>query len=150
MRILFVTSNGGHLDQLARLRPWWSVHDRQWVVFDKPDARSVLDGETRINAFHPTTRNIPNALRNLRLAWTVLRQQRPDVIISAGAGVAVPFFVLGRLRGIPTVFLEVYDRIENPTMTGRMVRPFSNALLLQWPEQQAAYGTGEVFGQVYS
>jgi UDP-N-acetylglucosamine:LPS N-acetylglucosamine transferase len=150
VRVLFVTSNGGHLDQLARLRPWWSQHERSWVVFDKPDAQSVLAGETRINAFHPTTRNLPNAARNLRLAWTVLRRSRPDVVVSAGAGVAVPFFVLARLFGIPTVYLEVYDRIELPTMTGRLVSRFSDAFLLQWPEQLTSYPHGQVIGRVYS
>jgi UDP-N-acetylglucosamine:LPS N-acetylglucosamine transferase len=150
MRVLFVTSNGGHLDQLARLRPWWSDHDRTWVVFDKPDVRSVLAGERRIDAFHPTTRNLPNALRNMRLAWSVLREERPDVVISTGAGVAVPFFVLARLFAIPTVFLEVYDRIEMPTLTGRMVSRFSNAFLVQWPEQLESYPDATLVGPVYS
>lgn len=150
MHVLLVTSNGGHLDQLARLRPWWSRHERTWVTFDKPDARSVLAGERHvIHAFHPTTRNIPNALRNLRLAQRVLREVRPDVVISAGAGVAAPFFVQARLRGITTAYLEVYDRIDNATLTGRLVTPFTDVFLVQWEEQLRLYPHGHFVGPVY-
>jgi UDP-N-acetylglucosamine:LPS N-acetylglucosamine transferase len=149
MRILFVTSSGGHLDQLVQLQPWWQDHERTWVTFDLPDARSVLAAETCQWAHHPTTRNIPNALRNAVLAWRVLREYRPDVVISAGAGVAVPFFVLARLLAIRTVYLEVYDRIDLPTMTGRLCAPFTDAFLLQWERQRSIYPQGVVIGKVY-
>jgi beta-1,4-N-acetylglucosaminyltransferase len=149
MRVLFVTSSGGHLDQLVQLRPWWQDHDREWVTFDLPDARSVLAAERCRWAYHPTTRNVPNALRNAVLAWRVLRQYRPDVVITTGAGVAVPFFVLARLLAIRTVYLEVYDRIDLPTMTGRLCTPFADAFLLQWARQRRTYPQGVVIGPVY-
>jgi Oligosaccharide biosynthesis protein Alg14 like len=150
MHVLLVTSNGGHLDQLARLRPWWSQHERTWVTFDTPDARSVLQDEPDVvHAWHPTTRNVPNALRNLRLAWRVLRAVRPDVVVSTGAGVAVPFFVLARLLGVATVYLEVYDRIDNATLTGRLVSPVTDAFLLQWEQQRELYPSGRLVGPVY-
>ena len=90
-------------------------------------------------AHHPTTRNIPNALRNLRLAWRLLRSDAPDVVVSDGAGVAVPFFVIAKLLGSATVYLEVYDRIDSRTLTGRLCRPFTDLFCVQWPEQQALY-----------
>lgn len=149
MRILFVTSNGGHLDQLVRLQPWWSRHERLWISFELPDARSRLRGEEFRAAHHPTTRNAANAVRNLALAWRVLRSYRPDIVVSAGAGVAVPFFVLARLWRVRTVYLEVYDRIDLPTMTGRLCTPFTDAFLLQWDEQRDTYRSGRVIGPVY-
>ncbi|MEL6984171.1 MAG: hypothetical protein AAFO29_17225, partial [Actinomycetota bacterium] len=103
-RVLFASSSGGHLSQLLQLRSWWTHHERQWVTFDLPDARSKLEGEILIPAHHPTTRNIPNMLRNLRLAIRVVREFRPDVVVSNGAGVAVPFFLVARLLRIPTVY----------------------------------------------
>lgn len=85
MKALLVCSSGGHLTQLHQLRPWWGRHERTWVTFAHPQAESLLAGERVITAFSPTTRNIPNALRNLRLAIKVIRAERPDVIISDGA-----------------------------------------------------------------
>lgn len=146
MKILFVCSLGGHLAQLYQLRPWWDRHERTWVTFGHPQAESLLQGERMITAFAPTTRNIPNALRNLRLAITTIRAERPDVVISDGAGVAFPFFVVARVLRVRTVYLEVYDRITRPTMTGRLCYPLASLFLLQWPEQAVSYPRGQVIG----
>jgi hypothetical protein len=146
LKIAFVSSAGGHLLQLHRLRPWWTKHDRIWVTFDLPDSRSLLRDETTVWAYHPTTRNIPNLLRNLRLAWRTLRSERPDVVVSSGAGVAFPFFLVARLHGIKTVYIEVYDRIDLATLTGRLCYPISSLFLLQWEEQARFYPRGKLIG----
>jgi beta-1,4-N-acetylglucosaminyltransferase len=148
MKVTLVCSSGGHLVQLHRLEPWWRHHRRTWVTFQTPDAVSLLDGELTEWAFHPTTRNLLNLMRNLGLAWRVLRRDRPDVVVSDGAGVAFPFFVVARILGIKTVYLEVYDRIDEPTLTGRLCYPLSDLFLLQWEEQRRSYPRGVVIGTV--
>ena len=146
MKALLVCSAGGHLTQLHQLRPWWGRHERTWVTFAHPQAESLLAGERVITAFSPTTRNIPNALRNLGLAIRVIRAERPDVIISDGADLAFPFFVVARLLRVRTVYLEVYDRISRSTLTGRLCYPLTDLFLLQWLEQAASYPRGTVIG----
>lgn len=148
-RVMFVCSSGGHLAQVMKLRPWWEQRDRVFVTFDKPDAVSQLDGERMIAGHHPTTRNIPNLIRNLILAIRVLRTERPDVIFSNGAGLGVPFMWLGHLMGIRTVFFEVYDRISTPTMTARLVAPVTDLFLVQWPEQLGFDRHAVLAGPVY-
>ncbi len=148
-RVLFVSSSGGHLSQLIQLKPWWVQHERRWVTFDGPTAQSKLEGETLIPAFHPTTRNLKNMARNFELARKVISDWKPDVVISNGAGVAVPFFAVAKLRKIPTVYLEVYDRIDSKTVTGRLVSPLATQFLVQWPEQQALYRGSELVGPLY-
>jgi len=146
VKVALVCSSGGHLAQLHRLSPWWSAHDRVWVTFDTADAVSLLEGERVAWAFHPTTRNVPNTLRNLRLAWRVLRRERPDVVISDGAGVAVPFFAIARLLGARTVYVEVYDRIDSRTLTGRLVYPLTDLFCVQWEEQRRLYPRSHLIG----
>jgi UDP-N-acetylglucosamine:LPS N-acetylglucosamine transferase len=146
MNVMFVCSSGGHLIQLHQLQPWWRDHRRRWVTFDTPDARSLLRGERVTWAHHPTTRNLANLLRNLRLAWRIVRRERPDVLISSGAGVAFPFFIVGRVLGVKTIYIEVYDRIDLPTLTGRLCYPLSDLFLLQWQEQQRFYPRGRLIG----
>ena len=46
------------------------------------------------------------------------RKEKPDLIISCGAAVAVPFFYIGKMMGAKLVYIEVFDRIDKPTMTG--------------------------------
>lgn len=147
-RVLLVGSSGGHLAQLIALQPWWEDRERTWVTFPTDDARSRLRGERAQWAHYPTTRNIPNLLRNLALAFSVIRQTRPDVVVSTGAAVAFPFFLVARLRRIPTVYLEVYDRLDSPTMTGRLCHPLSTLFCVQWEEQRALYKDAEVVGTV--
>ena len=148
MKAMLVCSSGGHLTQLYRLRPWWSQHDRTWVTFPDAHAESLLSGEKVVPAFAPTTRNIPNAVRNLRLAIRLIRAERPDVLVSDGAGVAFPFFLIGWIFGVRTVYIEVYDRISRPTMTGRLCYPLTGLFLLQWSEQSALYPRGQVIGSL--
>jgi beta-1,4-N-acetylglucosaminyltransferase len=148
VKVLLVCSSGGHLTQLYRLKPWWFEHERMWVTFEKADARSLLADEKVTWAFHPTTRNIPNLVRNLRLALRLMPRYRPDVIVSSGAGVALPFFLLGRLLRSRTVYLEVYDRIDSGTLTGRLCYPIADLFLLQWDEQRRCYPKGTVVGRL--
>lgn len=148
-RVLLVSSSGGHLVQLTRLRPWWEGRERAWVTFPGTDSESLLAGETVHSAYHPTTRNALNALRNLRLAVHLVRRYKPDMVLSTGAGVAFPFFVVARAHGVRTVYLEVFDRVDLATLTGRLCYPISDLFLLQWQEQQRVYPRGQVVGSVF-
>lgn len=146
MRILLVASDGGHLGQLLPLEDWWRRHERHWVTFRKPDAEAALEGEEVTWAYHPTTRNLPNAVRNLGLAISTLRRLRPDVVVSTGAGVSLPFFLVARFLRIRTVYIEVFDRIDSPTLTGRLSYPLSDVMSVQWPQQRAIYPEAVVIG----
>lgn len=148
-RVLLVCSSGGHLAQLLQLRPWWERCDRQWFTFDSEDVRSTLEGEDVVFAHSPTTRNVPNALRNLGVAWSLLRRRRPDVVVSTGAGVAFPVFVVAALLRVPRVYVEVYDRIDAPTLTGRLCHPLSSLFLVQWEDQLAHYRRARLIGPLF-
>lgn len=145
-RLLLVASTGGHLTQLMAMRPWWENCERTWVTFDNQHASSALSGEAVIHAHSPTTRNIPNALRNLVLAHRTLTALRPDLVVSTGAGVAAPFFAVAHLRRIRTMYIEVIDRIGSRTLTGRMVYPFVDTFAVQWQEQKRLYPGAVVIG----
>lgn len=144
---LLVGSSGGHLAQLLPLRRLYPHHRRAWVTFETPDAVGALRDEADVVWAHfPTTRNIPNLLRNAVQAWGVLRSRRPDVVITTGAAVAFPYFVLSRLFGVRTVYVEVYDRVDTPTLTARLCSPFTDLMAVQWPEQQGLYRDSVVVG----
>lgn len=139
-RVFFVGSSGGHLAQMMPLTQLFSPEHRTWVTFQTGDALGALrDEKDVVWAYHPTTRSIRNLLRNAVLAWRLLRERRPDVIISTGAAVAFPYFVLSRLFGARTVYIEVYDRVDSPTLTARLCSPFTDLMLVQWDEQRALY-----------
>ena len=148
MKVCLVCSSGGHLLELNRLASAWAGLDRFWVCFPGVDTDCLLRDERIIYAHHPTNRNVWNLFRNTIVAWRVLRRERPDVIVSTGAGVAIPFFYLGRMMGIPTVFVESLTRIHAISLTGRLVYPVSSRFLVQWPELARKLTRGEFGGRV--
>jgi len=148
-QLLLVCSSGGHLLQLNALRPAWEGFSRVWVTFDSIDARSLLAGETVVHAHGPTNRNAWALVRNLGLAVRTLASTRPRVILTTGAGVAVPFVWVGRLLGARVVYVESATRIDSPSLSLRLVRPFVSQLYVQWPELQRALPGARYRGSVF-
>lgn len=132
--VLLVCSSGGHLLQLVALAASWEGYSSAWVTFDKSDARSLLASERVYFAHGPTNRNLGNLFRNLRLAWSLLRELRPRAIVTTGAGVAVPFAWVGRLLGARVAYVESVTRIDGPSLSCRMIRPVADRVYVQWPE----------------
>lgn len=148
--LLLVCSTGGHLLQLVALQEAWRPYDRAWVTFDKSDARSLLAGERVTYAYGPTNRSVRNLLRNLALAWRVVGRARPRVVLTTGAGVAVPFAWIGRLRGARVVYVESLARIEGPSLSYRLIAPVATRRYVQWPELAEALPGTRFAGNVFS
>ncbi len=149
MKLCLVGSSGGHLTHLYMLKPFWKTKERFWVTFDKEDARSLLKDEKVYPCYFPTNRNIKNLIRNTFLAIKILRKEKPDVIISSGAAVAVSFFYLGKLFGAKTVYIEVFDRIDKPTLTGKLVYPVTDRFIVQWEEMKKVYPKAINLGSIF-
>jgi beta-1,4-N-acetylglucosaminyltransferase len=148
MRALLVCSPGGHLQQMLALEPAWEDMERSWATLEGPDVEYVLDGE-RVTICHgPTNRSLINLVRNLGLAWRMLRRERPDAILSTGAGLAVPFFLVGRLLGIRLVYVESVTRAESISLSGRIVYPLASRFFVQWPGPAERLRRAEYAGSV--
>lgn len=150
IEILLVCSSGGHLLQLLALREAWESFSRAWVTFDKSDARSLLADEQVFFAYGPTNRNIPNLLRNFKLAWRVVRRVKPRIMLTTGAGVAVPFAWIGRLLGVRIVYIESFTRIDGPSLSLRLISPVADRLYVQWPELAAVVPRARYAGSLFS
>lgn len=155
IEVLLVCSTGGHLLQLLALREAWQDESRLWVTFDKSDARALLRSERVVYAFGPTNRSFgvtaaTNTLRNLLLAWRTIDRAKPSVIVTTGAGVAVPFAWVGRLRGARVVYVESFTRIDGPSVSCRLIAPVAARIYGQWPEFVAAVPRARYLGNVFS
>lgn len=148
-KIALVASSGGHLAQLHRLEPLWKDDERFWVTFDKEDARSILKEEKMYSCHFPTNRNLKNLIKNTLLAIRLLRKEKPSMIISTGAAIAVPFFYLGKLMGIKTIYIEIFDRYDSPTLTGKMVYPVTDLFIVQWEKMKSVYPKAICLGSIF-
>ena len=132
------------------LKPFWENKVRFWVTFDKEDAKSLLKGEKMYPCYFPTNRNIKNLIKNTFLAYKVLKKEKPDLIISSGAAVAVPFFYVGKfLFGAKVVYIEVFDRIDKPTMSGKLVHPIADLFIVEWEEMKNVYSKAINLGSIF-
>ena len=140
MKLALVSSHGGHLTQMLMLAPAFEGH--RWFYVTYRCAR------TEALAARETVYLLPNIGTNLlRMVWAFLRavgillRERPDVIVSTGSEVAIPFSWVGKLLGAQVVYVETWSRVHSHTGTGPLVYPVADLFLVQWPEVLQHYGS---------
>ena len=102
-------------------------------------------------------RAIPNIVRYNPLSWIYglflslywVLKERPDVVISTGAGITVFFCVFAKLLGAKLIFLESMAKVEKPTLTARMLYPFSDLFLVQWPGLLDYFPRAQYLGRLF-
>src|SRR5690242_6595050 len=95
LRICFAASGGGHLHEMFDLKPFWEDHDRYFVTEPTPIANSLAASE-RVHLVPPIAFGhfrakpllsvIRASFENIRTAWRIARTERPDLVLSTGAG----------------------------------------------------------------
>ena len=134
IKVCLVGSSGGHLDHLYILRPFWEGKERFWATFDKEDARSQLKGEKIYPVYYPSNRSL---------------KERPDLIISAGAAPAVPFFYIGKLFGAKLIYLETFDRINKASLSGKLCYKISDLFIVQWEQMKEVFPKAVYYGSLF-
>ena len=137
LKIALVCSHGGHLTEMDMLRPALAGHHCFLVTYHSARTEA-LPGPCYL------LRNIgANPCRLLgafgRAAW-ILWREHPDVVLSTGSEIAIPFLWLGHLLGVTTVYIESCCRVTGPSRTGPLVYPITDLFLVQWPSLLERYG----------
>jgi UDP-N-acetylglucosamine:LPS N-acetylglucosamine transferase len=136
VRICFMASGGGHFQELCGLAGLAEEYDHILIStkLNKalretcPFRRIDLIGEVGQGQWkkHPG--------EMLRALWRILRillRERPDLVISTGAGIAVPGFLAAKLLRIRTIYVESYARVESLSLAGRVCYRLSNLFIVQ-------------------
>ena len=132
-RVLAISSGGGHWVQLLRLRPAFDDQDVAYVTVHR-DYASDVPG-CRFFVINDATRwNKVGLLRMAIRLLIIFLRFRPHVVVSTGA--ACGYFALrfAKLMGARTIWLDSIANVEELSMTGRLVRPYADLWLTQWPE----------------
>jgi len=149
IKIGLITSKGGHLFQMNQLRPFWKKYNRFWITVRGLDTSYFLKNEKVYFAYFPESRNIINTIKNLFLAFKILNVEKPDILISSGAGVAIPFFIIGKVfYKTKLIFIEPYDFTQYPSLTGRIVYNFVDLFLVQHSFQKKWYLKAKHWGSL--
>jgi UDP-N-acetylglucosamine:LPS N-acetylglucosamine transferase len=141
-----VASGGGHWIQMMRLRSAFEGLEQVFVCVDHAYREQVP--EARFHRVNDANQDSKLALLvlALRVLWVVLRE-RPDLVVSTGAAPGYFGLRIGKLLGARTIWVDSIANAEILSLSGRIVKPYADLWLTQWPEL-AREGGPEYRGQV--
>ncbi|AFY86282.1 MULTISPECIES: PssD/Cps14F family polysaccharide biosynthesis glycosyltransferase [Chroococcidiopsis] len=148
MKLLLVCNPGGHFSTMMGLKSFWSTYEREWVTYRHYDTQKLSEKERVYWVAMQEARMLVRAFINFFKALVVLRQSKPDLVLSTGASIAVPFIIASKLYGIKTVFIESISRSGNLSLTGRIVYHLVDEFYVQWPECVERYPKAQYKGVV--
>ena len=148
LKICLAASAGGHLTQLLSVEKSWQSHNVVYIsTLPVVEAKLSQRGKTYIigecNRQHPV-KSLLVLLRCIKIVF----KERPDVVISTGAAPGFLFCAMAKFCGARIVWLDSIANTERLSMSGRMVRPFADLVLTQWPELTRKYRNVEYTGAV--
>lgn len=105
--------------------------DKYFVTFWADSLKQFIRKHKVYCISHPR-RNPFRLLKNCVDALLLLLKEKPDLIVSTGADVAVSTCILGKLMRIKMVYIESGGYVTTPSISGRLVYPFANLFIVQW------------------
>jgi UDP-N-acetylglucosamine:LPS N-acetylglucosamine transferase len=140
LKLCLACSAGGHLAEMLHLRVCYSKYPHFFITFKKADASDLVKREKVYFVTNPA-RGFISFIKCAIQSFKILSKEKPDVVISTGAGVALPTCYLAKLLfKSKIIFLESFCRIENPSLSGRLAYPISDLFFVQWPDMLKKYG----------
>ncbi len=137
MKVCIVSSHGGHLTELWQISEAFEGCEIFYITYDAASTRSL----PKKYLFKNIGMNPLLMLKSLpKIAWILLKE-RPELLVSTGAEIAIPVFYIGKLLGCKSVFIESWTRVTMPTRTGKIVYPVANRFFVQWPQMLDKYGS---------
>lgn len=152
LRLCLAASGGGHVRQLLDLEPVWRDHDYFFVTEDTALGRSLASkhpvrfvdhyalGQARLGKGFAM---LQGAARNLFQSAKIILAERPDVVISTGAGAVFWAALIARVMGARFILIDSFARFDKPSKFARIARPFATRTIVQstplkriWPDAE--------------
>ena len=149
LKVVVACSTGGHMIQARQFESIYSKYDFCYFTFQGGVAEELAKTQPVIVIPNITKKNVWSWIRGMfcSLYWAIRIQ--PDVVFTTGAGVVVFFCVFCKLFGSKLIFLESMARVESPTLTARMLHPFANLFLVQWPALVRNFSKAQYWGRLF-
>lgn len=149
LKIAIACCPGGHLVQAMQLASVYEKHDHFYVthkggVADEMKRKCVVCTVSDFIRYNPWSW-LKVVMKSLYVAST----ERPDIVISTGAGAVVFFCIFAKLFGAKLIFVESMARVKKPTMTARMLYPFADLFFVQWPGLLKYFPKAKYLGRLF-
>ena len=153
-KVLFISSTGGHLNELLQLKSLFSKYN-SYIITEKTKSNINLKDMynnvyylvygTRKNMLTYIFKFIFNAIKSLILFIKI----RPKVIITTGTHTAVPMCYIAKLFRRKIIYIETFANRYTKTLAGRMIYPIADSFIVQWPEMLKLYSKAIYAGSIY-
>ena len=138
--ICLAGSGGGHVRQLLDLKPFWQDRNCVFVTEDTALGRSL--GVSHPVRFLPHfalgqmrlrqgLRMVRAAASSLLRSLSIIREFRPDLVVTAGAGSMIFIVAWARLLGARIVLVDSFARFEKPSAFARLGTPLAHHVVTQ-------------------
>ena len=154
-KVLFISSTGGHFNELLQLKPLFEKYD-SYIITEKDKTNENLKDTYGNHMFF-----LPYGTRSKIISYIfkyfylclktvyLYIKIRPKYIVTTGTHTAVPMCYLGKLFGSKIIFIETYANSKSKTLSGRMVYPIANLFIVQWRTMLKLYPKAVYGGSIY-
>jgi len=129
--ICIIASAGGHLTEAIKATSLIKDYPRFYVTFYLPHIPDSLLGEECYFVEDPHI-SPWKYLFNFFQSFKIYLKKRPKIIITTGAGIAVPMCTIGKLFGSKIVFIESGARVTQPSRSGKVLYYITDLFIVQW------------------
>ena len=154
-KVLFISSTGGHLDELMQLKPMFEKYN-YYIVTEKtksnlnlktkyPKKVSYLTYGTKDHILTYPFKLLFNCFKSLFIYLKV----RPKYIISTGAHTAGPMCCIGKIFGSKIIYIETFANSKTKSATGSIVYKFADLFIVQWEDMLELYPKSVFGGWIY-
>lgn len=147
IKICLASASGGHFEQLNCLKPLLNNYNG-FIVTEKTKFHANADYFVTQTGFGDPGWII-NSIKLFYEVWKICKLEKPDVVISTGTYIALPFMVYCKLHRKKLIYIETFARVTDTTKAGRMMYKFADLFIYQWPELKKYYPKGVYGGSIY-
>ena len=157
-KVLFISSTGGHLEELTQLKSMFDKYD-YYIVTEK--TKSNLSLKTKYpkrvsyliyGSYTTLSKKIVypfKLLLNCFKSLFIYIKVRPKYIVSTGAHTAGPMCLIGKIFGSRIIYIESFANISTKTVTGKLLYPIADKFIVQWKEMKKLYPDATVGGWIF-
>lgn len=154
-RVLFISSGGGHLNELLKLSPMFKKYDYH-IITEKNAATKFLKEDYKDKAsylLYCTKKYMliyPFVLIiNSLISLFYFIKYRPKYIVTTGTHTAGPMCCIGKLFGSKIIYIETFANIHSKTVTGKLIYKFADLFVVQWKSMLKVYPKATYGGWIF-
>jgi UDP-N-acetylglucosamine:LPS N-acetylglucosamine transferase len=130
---------------MLQLESLWKKYDCFYVTEKKEISRD-LPKKFKTYFIKDPVRNLFYLLLTILQSILIFLKENPKIIVTTGGGIAVPMSYIGKFFRKKIIFIESLSRVENPSLTGKLLYPISDLFLVQWKSLLKKYGKKAKYG----